>query len=188
MKRLTDVILITLFLPLLIPIFILVAILVGYKLGFPVFFKQTRPGLKGELFEMIKFRSMTSDVDENCRHLPDEVRLTLFGKFLRSTSLDELPGLLNVLKGDMSIVGPRPEQSIFAKRFAETIPYYGFRHTVRPGITGWAQVKLGYTADENQTRLKLEYDFFYIKYLSLWLEIIILVRTIGTVILGKGAR
>ena len=139
---------------------------------------------------MLKFRSMRSEETNSISRFAtkNDERITQIGSILRRTRLDELPQFWNVLKGDMSIVGPRPEQSSFAKRFAETIPFYGFRQTLRPGITGWAQVKLGYTADENQTRLKLEYDFFYIKYLSLWLEIIILVRTIGTIILGKGAR
>ena len=112
-------------------------------------------------------------------------RLNSFGRFLRSTSLDELPEIWNVIIGDMSLVGPRP-------LLIEYIPLYNSnqarRHEVLPGITGWAQVKSGYAADENQTRIKLEYDFFYIKYLSLWLEVIILVQTIGTIVFGKGAR
>ena len=180
MKRLSDLILITLFLPLLIPIFILVAISVGYKLGAPVFFKQNRPGLKGELFEMIKFRSMTSGVDENSRHLPDEARLTLFGKFLRSTSLDELPELLNVLKGEMSLVGPRPLlQEYLSLYSAEQIR----RHEVRPGITGWAQVN-GRNAISWDEKFKL--DVWYVENQSFWLDMKILFLTLKNVLLRYG--
>jgi sugar transferase EpsL len=180
LKRLADVILITLFLPLLIPIFILVAISVGYKLGAPVFFKQNRPGLKGELFEMIKFRSMKSGLDENCRHLPDEARLTLFGKFLRSTSLDELPELLNVLKGEMSLVGPRPLLEEYLSLYsAEQIR----RHEVRPGITGWAQVN-GRNAISWDEKFKL--DVWYVENQSLWLDVKILFLTLKNVLLRYG--
>ena len=189
-KRILDITITLLISPMLVTLGLLIALTILIFSRGPIFFTQERVGYLGSTFVMLKFRSMRSEETNSISRFAtkNDERITQIGSILRRTRLDELPQFWNVLKGDMSIVGPRPEQSSFAKRFAETIPFYGFRQTVRPGITGWAQVKLGYTADENQTRLKLEYDFFYIKYLSLWLEIIILVRTIGTIILGKGAR
>lgn len=180
MKRLVDISLILLLVPLLLPIFIMVMILVRLKLGSPIFFKQARPGLKGKLFEMIKFRSMTNEVDANGELLPDVVRLTSFGKFLRSTSLDELPGLLNVLKGDMSLVGPRP-------LLIEYLPLYSEeqarRHDVRPGITGWAQVN-GRNAISWDEKFKL--DIWYVKNQSFFLDIKILFLTLKKVLLREG--
>ena len=115
-------------------------------------------------------------------------RITRAGRFLRRTRLDETPQFWNVLKGDMSVIGPRPEQLEFVRRFTEEIPFYGFRHTVQPGITGWAQIMQGYAANEGQTRRKLEYDFFYIKNISAWLDLIIFFQTFKVLLMGKGAR
>jgi len=175
LKRLLDIAFSVVALAVLMPIIIVMVWQIKKKMGAPVFFKQTRPGLKGELFEMIKFRSMTSDVDENCRHLPDEVRLTLFGKFLRSTSLDELPGLLNVLKGDMSLVGPRP-------LLEEYLPLYSAeqarRHEVKPGITGWAQVNGRNTISWDE---KFVFDVWYVDHQSFWLDSKILWMTLSQV-------
>ena len=137
MKRLFDLISSFIGLLFLLPVIVLIVLLVRLKIGSPIFFKQKRPGLNGDIFNMYKFRSMTNECDKDGSLLIDEVRLTKFGKFLRSTSLDELPGLWNVLKGDMSLVGPRP-------LLVEYLPLYSEkqsrRHEVRPGITGWAQV------------------------------------------------
>ena len=139
MKRIFDLVITLIGLLLLVPVIILVAALVRLKLGSAIFFKQARPGLNGEIFNMYKFRTMTNESDKGGVLKPDSVRLTKFGKFLRSTSLDELPGLWNVLKGDMSLVGPRP-------LLVEYLPLYSEnqsrRHEVRPGITGWAQVNV----------------------------------------------
>ena len=115
-------------------------------------------------------------------------RITRFGKALRKSRLDELPQFINVLKGEMSIIGPRPEQIEFVKHFEQRIPFYNFRHCVRPGISGWAQTMYGYASDENQTRLKLEYDFFYIKHFSLWIDVVIVIKTIMTLVFSRGAR
>ena len=115
-------------------------------------------------------------------------RITWVGRWLRRFRLDELPQFWNILRGEMSLIGPRPEQPLFVEQFMRQIPYYDFRHTVRPGITGWAQVRYGYAASASQTRDKLEYDFFYIKHMSLWLNVNILLQTARTIVLGNGAR
>ena len=179
-KRLFDLFLIFLSLPLILPIYLFIALLVLTRLGAPLFFKQVRPGLNGNLFNMYKFRSMTNECDKDGNLLIDEVRLTKFGKFLRSTSLDELPGLWNVLKGDMSLVGPRP-------LLVEYLPLYSEkqsrRHEVRPGITGWAQVngRNAISWDE-----KFDLDVWYVDNQSFWLDIKILWLTVQKVISRDG--
>ena len=125
-------------------------------------------------------KSQFADLQDN--------RVTRVGRWLRHYRLDEIPQIWNVVRGDMSLIGPRPEQPTFVEQFKTNIPYYDFRHTVRPGITGWAQVRYGYASTEDQTRRKLEYDFFYIKHMSLWLDFNILLRTLRTILLRKGAR
>ena len=179
-KRLVDVIFLLLGALFLFPVFSLTALMVKIKLGAPLFFKQVRPGLNGNLFNMYKFRSMTNECDKDGNLLIDEARLTKFGKFLRSTSLDELPGLWNVLKGDMSLVGPRP-------LLVEYLPLYSEkqsrRHEVRPGITGWAQVngRNAISWDE-----KFDLDVWYVDNQSIWLDVKILWMTIGKVIFRTG--
>lgn len=180
MKRVFDVTLILLSLPLLLPLLVVVAVLVRVKLGAPVLFKQVRPGLAGQPFTMMKFRSMTDERDEQGEPLPDSVRLTKFGRFLRSTSLDELPGLWSVLKGEMSLVGPRP-------LLMEYLPLYSAeqarRHETRPGITGWAQVNGRNAISWEQ---KFEYDVWYVDNQSLWLDIKIIYLTLKKVIVRDG--
>ena len=180
MKQIFDLLLILLSLPLLLPVFVLVALLARIKLGSPIFFTQKRPGLAGEPFKMMKFRTMTDERDEQGELLPDLVRLTKFGKFLRSTSLDELPGLWSVLKGDMSLVGPRP-------LLVEYLPLYSERqsrrHEIKPGITGWAQVN-GRNAISWEE--KFELDVWYIDNQSIWLDIKILWMTVKKVIVRDG--
>jgi sugar transferase EpsL len=163
-----------------VPLIILVAALVRFKLGSAIFFKQARPGLNGDIFNMYKFRTMTNECDKNGVLLSDKDRLTKFGKFLRSTSLDELPGLWCVLKGDMSLVGPRP-------LLVEYLPLYSEkqskRHEVKPGITGWAQVngRNAISWDE-----KFDLDVWYVDNQSIWLDIKILWMTIKKVIVRDG--
>ncbi|BBP45285.1 sugar transferase [Thiosulfatimonas sediminis] len=180
MKRLFDLTLIFLSLPLLLPVFVVVAILVRQKLGSPIFFTQVRPGKDAKPFKMMKFRSMTDERDDQGDLLPDAVRLTKFGRFLRSTSLDELPGLWSVLKGDMSLVGPRP-------LLMEYLPLYSAqqarRHETRPGITGWAQVN-GRNAIGWEEKFKL--DVWYVDNRSLWLDIKIIYLTLKKVIVRDG--
>lgn len=171
MKRVIDFTVSLIALILLSPIMLMIALRVKNKLGSPVLFKQLRPGLHGKPFNMLKFRSMKDAVDANGIPLPDEERLTAFGQKLRSTSLDELPGLLSVLKGDMSLVGPRP-------LLMQYLPLYNkrqaTRHNVRPGITGWAQVNGRNAISWEQ---KFEYDALYVEEQSLLLDIRILLLT-----------
>jgi len=171
MKRIFDLIITFIALMLMLALIILTALMVRSKLGSPIFFKQARPGLNGKIFYIYKFRTMTNERDQNGVLLSDKVRLTKFGKFLRSTSLDELPGLWNVLKGDMSLVGPRP-------LLVEYLPLYSKeqsrRHEVKPGITGWAQVNGRNTISWEE---KFDLDVWYVDNNSLWLDIEILFST-----------
>ncbi|HNL81245.1 MAG TPA: sugar transferase [Agitococcus sp.] len=180
LKRLYDALFASIALILLSPIIIIVAALISKKLGSPIFFQQIRPGLGGKPFKMVKFRTMLDAVDSQGNPLPDEVRLTDFGKFLRSTSLDELPELWNVLKGDMSLVGPRP-------LLMEYLPLYSAdqarRHEVRPGVTGWAQINGRNAISWEQ---KFELDTWYVDNQSLWLDIKILFLTVWKVVHRDG--
>ena len=175
-KYFFDLILIILSLPLMLPIFIFITVLVFFKSDFSVFFKQARPGKNGKIFNIYKFKTMTDEFSINGELKPDNERLTKFGKFLRSTSLDELPGLWSVLKGDMSLVGPRP-------LLEEYLPFYSEkqnrRHEVKPGITGWAQVN-GRNAISWEEKFDL--DVWYIDNYSIWLDIKILWMTLKKVI------
>jgi len=179
-KRIFDITLTLIGAFFLFPVFLLTALMVKIELGAPLFFKQVRPGLNISLFTIYKFRSMTNECDKDESLLNDEVRLAKFGKFLRSTSLDELPGLWNVLKGDMSLVGPRP-------LLVEYLPLYSEkqsrRHEVRPGITGWAQVngRNAISWDE-----KFDLDVWYVDNQSIWLDIKILWMTVQKVISRDG--
>ncbi|MBY5020379.1 sugar transferase [Streptococcus suis] len=176
LKRTLDVVLSFLALIVLSPVILVVAILVRLKLGTPIFFTQERPGKDEKIFKMYKFRTMTDEQDANGHLLPDSVRLTSFGKFLRSTSLDELPELWNILKGDMSIVGPRP-------LLIKYLPYYSerekFRHSVRPGLTGLSQIN-GRNCLDWDTRLEL--DVRYSLNITMWTDIQILLKTVLKVV------
>ncbi|ACA85950.1 sugar transferase [Shewanella woodyi] len=179
-KRLFDIIVSLLVLSFLLPVIAVVGIKVAIELGRPVIFKQNRPGLKGKIFKLFKFRSMKDAVNEDGIPLPDSERLSSFGEALRATSLDELPSLLNVIKGDMSLVGPRP-------LLVEYLPLYNTeqatRHNVRPGITGWAQVNGRNAISWEQ---KFEYDVWYVENQSFWLDIKILLLTIRKVFVRDG--
>ncbi|HEX8680768.1 MAG TPA: sugar transferase [Ardenticatenaceae bacterium] len=181
-KRLLDLLLAVLVLFLLSPVLLVVALLVRLRLGSPVLFRQPRAGLNEEYFTVIKFRTMTDERDAEGKLLPDEKRLTPFGIFLRKSSLDEFPELINVLKGEMSLVGPRP-------LITKYVPYYTeaerVRHSVRPGITGWAQVK-GRNALRWDDRLAL--DVWYVQNLSLLLDLKILWLTIASVLRHEGVE
>ncbi len=165
---------------LLLPVLLLLALLVRMKLGSPVFFTQVRPGYQARPFRMVKFRTMTDERDTKGELLPDEVRLTPFGRFLRSTSLDELPELLNVLRGDMSLVGPRPLLMRYVERYSER--QYR-RHEVLPGVTGWAQVN-GRNAIDWDT--KFELDVYYVDHVSLSLDLRILFLTVWKMVRRDG--
>lgn len=180
MKRLFDIFVILIFLPLWLPIFIIIYILVFIKLGAPAFFYQNRPGKQGKIFSMLKFRSMTNSCDAKGNLLPDEIRLTKFGNFLRSSSLDELPELWNVIKGDMSLVGPRPLLIQYLQLYSVE---QSRRHDVLPGITGWAQIngRNAITWDE-----KFKLDVWYVDNHNVWLDIKILCLTIKKVLIRDG--
>ncbi|MEH7011474.1 sugar transferase [Neobacillus niacini] len=180
MKRLFDLLLSILGLILFLPIISLTALLIRMKLGTPIIFKQQRPGLKGKPFILYKFRTMTDERDQNGELLPDHLRLTSFGKLLRKLSLDEFPQLFNVLKGDMSLIGPRPLLTEYLLLYTEE---EAKRHNVRPGITGWAQIN-GRNAITWEEKFKL--DVWYVENQSFILDIKILLLTIKKVITSDG--
>jgi sugar transferase (PEP-CTERM system associated) len=157
----------------------------------PVLYRQERVGRRGRIFHCYKFRTMRKDAEADTGAtwaLDDDPRITRVGKFLRSSRLDEIPQLWCVLKGDMHFVGPRPERPEFVEWLSKEIPYYGVRHVVRPGITGWAQVQYKYGNTAEDAREKLQYDLFYIKNASLGLDLLVLFQTIKIVLLGRGAK
>lgn len=179
-KRFFDFVLSLIAIIILSPVYIIVAILVRVKLGSPVIFTQERPGKDEKIFKMYKFRSMTSETDEEGNLLPDEVRLTSFGKKLRSTSLDELPELFNILKGDMSIVGPRP---LLVKYLPLYNDFQKHRHDVRPGLTGWAQVN-GRNAISWEDKFRLDVD--YTEKCSFFMDLKVFFKTISSVLKKEG--
>lgn len=188
-KRIIDISLILLSLPLTIPIAIITAVAIKIESQGNVFFTQERIGQGGKKFILYKFRSMTTSENSFARFAEkNDKRITFVGKHIRKTRIDELPQFLNVLRGDMSLIGPRPEQAHFVEKFNDEIPFYEYRHIVKPGISGWAQVIHGYTDNMEDTRIKIEHDFYYIKNLSFVLDILILFKTIYTVLTGFGAR
>jgi sugar transferase (PEP-CTERM system associated) len=156
----------------------------------PIFFRQTRIGLRGRPFSIIKFRTMRQDAEADgpVWAAKNDDRVTPLGRFMRTTRLDEIPQLWNVLRGEMGFVGPRPERPEFVEWLTKEIPFYELRHMVRPGITGWAQVRYKYGASLEETKQKLEYDLYYVKHLSLGLDLLIMFETIKTIVLGRGAR
>lgn len=190
-KRGFDIALSLVGLCLLLPVFPLIALLVRCDSPGPVFFRQVRVGQGGALFDVIKFRTMRADAEKGTgpvwagRHDP---RVTRVGFFLRKTRLDEIPQLLNVLAGDMSLVGPRPERPEFIAELEKDIPFYAERHAIKPGLTGWAQIRYPYGASVTDALEKLRYDLYYIKHHSLLFDLEITLRTIPVVIFGRGAR
>lgn len=168
----------------------MMAIYLESGFGAPVFYRQQRVGYRNKNFDVIKFRSMRVDAEKNGAQWASKTddRVTKVGKFIRKYRIDELPQLFNVFKGEMSFVGPRPERPQFVNGFEETIPYYKERHRVKPGITGWAQLCYPYGANEYDTRQKLQYDLYYVKNYSLFLDLTIMMSTVEVVLWGKGAR
>lgn len=189
-KRVIDVIAVLITLPITICIMLITAIAIRLESKGNVLFIQKRVGQGRKEFNLYKFRSMCQDSEKDGTKFAttNDMRITKVGKFIRKTRIDELPQFFNVLKGDMSLIGPRPEQKVFVDKFIKEIPFYNYRHIVKPGISGWAQVIQGYTADVNDTKIKLQYDLYYIKNFSIWLDILIVFKTIKTMLTGFGAR
>ncbi|MEF8725146.1 MAG: TIGR03013 family XrtA/PEP-CTERM system glycosyltransferase [Candidatus Accumulibacter delftensis] len=190
-KRLFDVLVAAFLLLLALPVMMLTAILIVLEDGFSVFYRQERVGLDGRLFKVIKFRSMFNDAESDGKPrwaTLDDDRVTRVGRLIRKLRIDELPQLYNVLVGDMSLVGPRPERPYFVDQLTRDIPFYAVRHSVKPGLTGWAQVMYKYGATVEDSVQKLQYDLYYVKNHTLFLDILILFQTVGVVLTGKGAR
>lgn len=189
-KRIWESLIIITTFPTTLPIMAITAILIKLENPGPAMFIQERVGQGGKLFRIYKFRSMTTKEAgaEDKFATAEQARVTKVGKFIRKFRIDELPQFFNVLKGDMALIGPRPEQDSFVKQFEQQIPFYGYRHMVKPGITGWAQVVQGYADDTESTSEKLAHDLYYIKNLSFWLDINIVFKTIRTMLTGFGAK
>ncbi|MEM6414021.1 MAG: exopolysaccharide biosynthesis polyprenyl glycosylphosphotransferase [Pseudomonadota bacterium] len=189
-KRCLDVILSLMLLLISSPLLALVAVLIKLESAGPVFYKQTRVGLDGKHFEIIKFRSMQDNAEAQGVKwaVEDDPRVTKLGKYLRHFRIDEVPQVINVIRGDMSFVGPRPERPEFVDILDRKITNYSLRHSVKPGITGWAQVKHEYAASVEGSREKLRFDLFYIRNYSLALDIVIVLLTIRVALFGLGSR
>jgi len=189
-KRLFDIGLIVFLSPIIVPLMLITAAIIKFQSEGPIFFWQKRVGYQGKIFNMVKFRSMSTDSEKNGSQFAEngDARITRFGQFIRKMRIDELPQLWNVLRGEMSLIGPRPEQVVFVEEYKITIPNYMDRHQVLPGITGLAQIKQGYVDDADGTRTKLKYDLFYIDNLSFKLDMHIVFQTLYTMATGFGAR
>jgi exopolysaccharide biosynthesis polyprenyl glycosylphosphotransferase len=176
------------------PLFLVVALAIKLDSKGSVFFRQRRMGYRGVEIDVLKFRTMRADERKEPRGVESFItqendrRITRVGKFLRRTRIDELPQVVNILKGEMSWIGPRPEASELSSWYEGEIPYYRYRHVVRPGITGWAQVNQGHVAGIHDIRTKLQYDFYYIRNFSLWLDLVIVMKTVKTVFTGFGHK
>jgi sugar transferase (PEP-CTERM system associated) len=192
-KRAVDILVSVALLFFLWPVMLFVAAAIKFEDGIsaPILYKQSRVGRGGENFSVLKFRSMSIDAEADGKAVwaaQNDSRVTRVGSFLRGMRLDELPQLLNVLGGKMSLVGPRPERPEFVSNLEEAIPYYSERHTVKPGVTGWAQVRYTYAASEEDAIEKLQYDLYYVKNMGLILDLLIILQTVEVVLFGKGAR
>jgi sugar transferase (PEP-CTERM system associated) len=190
-KRAFDIAVAAVLLPLASPVMLATALLIVLEGGFPIFYRQERVGLNGQVFKVVKFRSMRRDAEGDGKPRwakAGDDRITRVGRVIRKLRIDELPQLYNVLAGSMSLVGPRPERPYFVDKLAHDIPFYAVRHSVKPGITGWAQVSYHYGASVDDAVQKLQYDLYYVKNHTLFLDIVILFETIGVVLTGKGAQ
>ncbi len=179
---------ILLILPFVLIISLIVSGVILIKMGRPIFFRQWRLGKDGNLFQIYKFRSMCEHDGLLGETTKDDVRITEFGNFIRKYRLDELPQFINILKGEMSLIGPRPEWEETANKFAKEIPLYKLRHSVRPGITGWAQVQQGHVTGIDANDEKLQYDLYYVKRFSMTLDMVIFCKTVWTLLTGFGAK
>jgi sugar transferase (PEP-CTERM system associated) len=190
-KRSFDIIATAVLLLIALPIMAVIAFLISLDGGTPIIYRQERVGCRGQKFTLLKFRSMTKDAEKDGQASwasINDSRITAVGRFMRRTRIDELPQLINVFRGEMSFVGPRPERPQFVATLTEKIPFYGVRHSVKPGLTGWAQVRYTYGGNVEESVKKLEYDLYYVKNHTLLLDLLILLKTVRVVVLGEGAR
>ncbi|MFM8975550.1 MAG: sugar transferase, partial [Vulcanococcus sp.] len=188
LKRYADVVLSLVLMVLSAPVLVVVAMLVKLQDGGPVLYRQQRTGLLGIPFEVLKIRTMCPHSEPSGAQWsqPKDLRITPVGRWIRRFRLDELPQLWNVFKGDMSLIGPRPERPELEQELERIIPNYRLRYWIRPGLSGWAQVNLPYCADIQDSELKLSYDLFYLRNASLWLDVLILLKTIKTILKAAG--
>lgn len=190
-KRVFDIAFSSLILLLTLPLMLVTALAVKLESRGPVFYRQERVGLNGRPFQVIKFRSMRTDAEKDGKPRwasKNDDRVTRVGRFIRRVRIDELPQLINVLKGEMSLVGPRPERQYFVDELVAKIPYFAVRHSVKPGVTGWAQVRYEYGSTVEDSIEKLQYDLYYVKNHTLFLDLLIMLETVAVVLTGKGAR
>ncbi|MBL0946461.1 MAG: TIGR03013 family PEP-CTERM/XrtA system glycosyltransferase [Hydrogenophaga sp.] len=190
-KRLFDLLGALVLLLVSLPVMLVTAIIIKLESPGPIFYRQERVGLNGKPFDVVKFRSMRTDAEKD--GVPrwataGDSRVTRVGKVIRKLRIDELPQIWSVLRGDMSLVGPRPERAFFVEKLVQEIPFYAVRHSVKPGVTGWAQVRFQYGATVEDTAEKLQYDLYYVKNHSLFLDLVVLFETVGVVLTGKGAQ
>jgi len=173
------------------PVTLITAIAIKLDSAGPVFYRQERVGQNSEVFTIYKFRSMSESAETNLGPVwaaPDDPRVTRVGRIIRKLRIDEIPQMINVLKGQMSLVGPRPERAFFVERLSEKIRYYSLRHSIKPGITGWAQICYPYGDSEEDATEKLQYDLYYMKNMSALFDLQILFESLKVILLGKGAR
>jgi len=177
-------------LTLLLPLNLMVAIAIKLDSKGPVFYRQERMGEDGKKFRLLKFRSMRANAEENGPEWAkvNDQRVTRVGRIIRKWRMDEIPQMINVLKGEMSFVGPRPERPVFVEQLEEEIPYYSLRNAIKPGITGWAQISYPYGASKEDALEKLKYDLYYVKHMSFLFDLTIIFETVKIVVLGRGAR
>ncbi len=190
-KRVFDIVCATLLIVLTLPLMLLATLAIKADSRGPVLYRQERVGQNNRTFKVIKFRSMRTDAEKDGRPRwasSNDDRVTRVGHFIRRTRIDELPQLFNVLKGEMSLVGPRPERPYFVEQLTQEIPFFAVRHSVKPGVTGWAQVRYQYGATVEDSQEKLQYDLYYVKNHTLFLDLVVLFETVGVVLTGKGAR
>ena len=189
LKRAIDFVVAVASLLFIVPLGLVAAIAIKLDSRGPILFQQARMGYRGKVFTIYKFRTMSVEGDDGSKFTEGEdPRVTGAGRFLRRYRIDELPQVINILKGEMSWIGPRPEALPLSHWYEREIPFYGYRHIVRPGISGWAQVQQGYAAKIRAVTDKLHYDFYYVKYFSAWLDILIVMKTVRTILTGFGAR
>jgi exopolysaccharide biosynthesis polyprenyl glycosylphosphotransferase len=190
-RKVVSVLLASVLTVLTLPLVPFICVLIAISSPGPCLYKQKRVGLRGRMFDCYKFRTMRQDAEADTGPMwasDDDPRITRIGQFLRRTRLDEIPQLWNVLRGDMAFVGPRPERPEFVEKLSAQIQFYNLRHAVRPGLTGWAQIKYGYGSSVEESKEKLRYDLYYVRNASVMLDLLIVFYTIRAVIIGRGVR